>query len=460
NGFFVAVEFSLARARSSLVDELVEEGVGGAKALKHGVDHLDKYLSACQLGITICSIGLGITAEPLISHALEEAFGEGSLLGIPGEVLGFIIAYSIVSMFHVVLGELAPKSLAIVRTIRVGLFLMPPMRIFYILTRPVVDFFNYLGNLVLRPFGIPPPGEAVADPHSEAELKDLIAESQRRGLLDPEELRFAEGVFSFGDHRAREVMVPRAEVVTLDCGMRIKEAALEAANSGHRRFPLCGPENGLDDPVGMINLTDMVRALASESDEALDDLARPLLETPDGTLLDDLLEYMRDEQRELALVRDEHGTAVGVIAMEDVIEMILGDIRGELDPPREMGFERTDEGVRADGDARLDDLSNELSLDPGEIRAATIGGWLVERYGRAPEEGESVQVDDYRFEVLAREGARIAKLMISREPEGETDGDSGDSGDSGDDDAAGENAGDRADDDASASAGARKDDQL
>lgn len=414
NGFFVAVEFALARTRPSMVEELVEAGESGAKALKHGVDNIDNYLSACQLGITICSIGLGITAEPLISGALEETIGESKLLGIS---ITFVIAYGIVSMFHVVLGELAPKSLAIVRTRRVGLFLMPPMRIFYALTRPVVDFFNFLGNLVLRPFGIPPPSEAVADPHSENELKELIAESQRRGLLDPEELKFAEGVFSFGDHRAREVMVPRTQVSTLESDLSMREAALQAAASGHRRFPLIGVDRDLDDPIGMVNLTDIVRALAEESEESLSALARPLLETPDGTLLDDLLEYMRDEQRELVLVRNEHGTTVGVIAMEDVIEMILGDIQGELDPPREMGFERVDGGVRAEGGARLDDLSSELSFDPGEIRAATIGGWLIERCGRAPEEGETVAIDDYRFEVLARDGAGIGRLLISREPE-------------------------------------------
>lgn len=430
NGFFVAVEFSITRARPSMVEELVEEGARGAKALQQGVTKIDNYLSACQLGITFCSIGLGITAEPLLSHVLEDAFGEGKILGIASTGIAFVIAYGIVSMFHVVLGELAPKSMAIVRTRQTGLLLMPIMRVFYILTKPLVDFFNYLGNLVLRPWGIPPASEALDDPHSESELKQLIAESERRGLLDPEELAFAEGVFSFGDHRAREVLVPRAEVATLDSELTVREAALRAAESGHRRFPLCGPDRDLDDPLGMINLTDLVRVLAKDSEESLTQLARPMLETSDGTLLDDLLEYMRDEQRELALVRDEHGTTIGVIAMEDVIEMILGDIRGELDPPREMGFERSDGGVRADGDARLDDLSGELNFDPGGIRAATIGGWLIERCGRAPEEGESVEVDGYRFEILGREGARISSLMINRGP---PDGEPSDDADSDDD---------------------------
>lgn len=415
NAFFVAVEFSLTRVRPSMVDDLLADGTRGSGALKYAVDHIDNYLSACQLGITICTIGLGITAEPPLTHALEDLFGEGDLLGVASTGIAFVIAYAVVSMFHVVLGELAPKSMAIVRTKRTGLLLMPVMRVFYILTRPLVDFFNYLGNLVLRPFGIPPASEAAADPHSESELKALIAESERRGLLDPEELEFAEGVFSFGDHRAREVMIPRTEVISLDAEAGLREATIAAAASGHRRLPLLDGDRDLDDPLGLINLTDLARAVAEETGESLTELARPMLETSDGILLDDLLEDMRDRQRELALVRDEHGTVVGLITLEDVIEQILGDIRGELDPPREMGFERTDGGIRADGDARLDDLRTELDFDPGEIRAATIGGWLIERVGNVPDEGEEVTVDGLRFEVLSRDGARIAGLMISSE---------------------------------------------
>lgn len=419
NAFFVAVEFSITRARPTMVDGLLERGARGAGALKHAVEHIDNYLSACQLGITICSIGLGVTAEPLLSHALEDVLGEGELLGLAATTVAFVIAYGLVSMAHVVLGELAPKSLAIARTRRVGLFLMPPMRAFYILTKPVVDFFNWLGNMVLRPFGIPPASESEGEPHSEAELKMLIAESERRGLLEPEELQFAEGVFSFGDHRVREVMVPRTMVGTLVAGDTIREAALKAAESGHRRLPLCGPENGLDDPIGVINLSDLTRALAEEGEGQLSDLARPLLEISDGTLLDDLLELMRERHQELALVRDEHGTAVGVVAMEDVIEQILGDIRDEFDPPREQQFERTADGLRVSGEAPLEVLERELGVELGGTRTATVGGWLIERVGSTPPEGEEVELAGLSFRVVERTGPRIAALLITRSRTGE-----------------------------------------
>lgn len=426
NAFFVAVEFSITRARPTMVDDLLAEGARGAKALKHGVDHIDNYLSACQLGITICSIGLGVTAEPLLSHAFEDLFGEGgTVLGIASTTIAFILAYGLVSMAHVVLGELAPKSWAIVRTRQVGVTLMPLMRVFYTLTRPLVDFFNLLGNLVLRPFGIPPASEAEGEPHSEAELKKLIAESERRGLLEPEELAFAEGVFSFGDHRVREVMVPRTSVGTLSSTDSIREAALAAAESGHRRLPLCDPGRGLDEPLGVVNLSDLTRALAGSREVRLSELARPLYEVSDGTLLDDLLEDLRDDRQELALVRDEHGTAVGVISLEDVIEQILGDIRDEFDPPREEQFERTAAGLLIDGDARVEVLSRELGLELGEVRAATVGGWLVERVGSAPGAGEEVELDGFRFRVEAREGPRIESLLVgpgsAREDRGDSD---------------------------------------
>lgn len=170
NFFFVAVEFSVTKARATKVDQLVEEGAAGARSLKHGVDNIDNYLSACQLGITVCSIGLGVTAEPLLTDVFESALPIAA-------TLAFIAGYAVVSGLHVVLGELAPKSLAIARWRRVGLVLLPPMRIFYLATKPVVGGFNWLGNLILRPFGVPPVSEAESEPHSERELQTLIAEA-------------------------------------------------------------------------------------------------------------------------------------------------------------------------------------------------------------------------------------------------------------------------------------------
>jgi CBS domain containing-hemolysin-like protein len=326
NAFFVAVEFSVTRARPTMVAQLVEQRATGAASLDHAVKHIDTYLSACQLGITVCSIGLGITAEPLITGALEQFFGESDLLGIASATLAFAIAYALVSMFHVVLGELAPKSLAIARTRSVGLVLLPPMRAFYVATKPVVDLFNWLGNLVLRPFGVPPASEADDEVHSEAELRALIAESERRGVLDPEEERFAVGAFTFGDRQAEEIMVPRREVVTVGADQDAREAVRTAASTGHRRLVLLEPDGDLDAPLGLIHLGDVASALADRDGDDLRTLARPLHETSRDTLLDDLLDELRDRGQRIALVRDPHGTALGIVSLQDILEQVVGDL--------------------------------------------------------------------------------------------------------------------------------------
>jgi CBS domain containing-hemolysin-like protein len=209
NGFFVASEFAIARVRATQVTELEAAGRPGAGALRHAVDNIDAYLAACQLGITIASIGLGVVAKPVFQELLEPLFGP---IGDVAYVVSYAFAFGLVTLLHVVLGELAPKSLAIARNTPTALVIAPPMRLFYVSTKPLVDLFNWLGNLVLKPFGVPPAREVGHVPHSEDELRLLLEQSQREGLIDPVEREFAENVFSFGDRRARQVMIPRAEI--------------------------------------------------------------------------------------------------------------------------------------------------------------------------------------------------------------------------------------------------------
>ena len=216
NAFFVATEFAITRVRLSQVVELEKQGKRGAKAARHAVEQIDAYLAACQLGITIASIGLGALAEPAFEHLLEPLLGAFS--PSVATAISFIFAFGLVTLLHVVLGELAPKSLAIARTTRTVLFVAPPMRLFYLATKPLVDAFNGLGNLVLRPFGIPPAREVGHAPHTEDELRMLLAQSVREGLIETYEREFAENVLVFGDLRARQVMVPRGDVDYLVVG--------------------------------------------------------------------------------------------------------------------------------------------------------------------------------------------------------------------------------------------------
>jgi CBS domain containing-hemolysin-like protein len=417
NFFFVAVEFAITNARPTMVDDLVERGVPGARSFKHGVDHIDAYLSACQLGITVCSIGLGITAEPVVASGFEALFGEGAVVGISAATVSFVLAYALVSMFHVVLGELTPKSLAIARTRAIGLALVPPMRVFYLATKPVVDLFNWLGNAVLKPFGIPPASEAGSEPHSEAELQSIIAQSLRSGELKPEEQAFASGAFTFGDRRAREVMVPRAHVHALDAGCDRRAAARLAAEFGHHRLPVC-EQGDLDRVLGAVHLIDLAASLAAaDHDAELGDLVRPLRETSEAVLLDDLLEELRAHREQMALVRDEYGTATGIITLEDIIEQILGDIRDEFDPPRRRLVEQTSEGFRVAGDTRLREIADELGFDPGAHHEATVGGYVIERLGHVPVSGEELAVGGACIRADEVDGANVRQVLIRTDTE-------------------------------------------
>src|SRR5215212_8117057 len=256
NGVFVAVEFGLARLRPTQAAEFARAGRPGAKSVVHAVEHIDSYLSACQLGITMCSLGLGALGEPAFHEALEPLLGDAA--EVAGVGLASALAFAIITTLHVVAGELAPKSAAIARTPPIVLALTPPMRAFYLATKPLVDLFNGLGNLLLKPFGIPPASKSGHQPHSEDELRLLLRESSRQGTIGREEQELSEAALVFGDLRAREVMRPRADiafVLTTDYPRQVAERVIE---TGHTRLPLCEPDGALDAAVGVINAKDLL----------------------------------------------------------------------------------------------------------------------------------------------------------------------------------------------------------
>ncbi|MGH3021381.1 MAG: hemolysin family protein, partial [Gaiellaceae bacterium] len=328
NGFFVATEFAIARIRLTQVLELEAAGRPGARPLRHAVENLDAYLAACQLGITISSIALGIVGKEAFEAVFEPIFGP---LGDWAYALSFAFAFGVVTLLHVVLGELAPKSLAIARNTRTALAIALPMRLFYLATKPFVDFFNWLGNLVLKPFGVPPAREVGHAPHSEDELRTLLKQSLAEGLIDADEREFAENVFGFGDRRARQIMVPRPEVVILSTEDTLREAAVRATGTGHTRLPLCEPDGGLDSAVGVVNAKDILKAIIEEQDARLAELARPLRRVSESTLIDELLRDLRRDRQHVALVVDEHGTVIGLVTLEDILEEIVGEITDEFD---------------------------------------------------------------------------------------------------------------------------------
>jgi CBS domain containing-hemolysin-like protein len=410
NGFFVAVEFSVARLRPTQVTELIEKRRPGAKSALHAIEHIDSYLSACQLGITISSLGLGALGEPAFHDLLEPVLGDSA--EIAGFGIATLLAFAIITTLHVVVGELAPKSAAISRTVPVVLVLVPIMRAFYMATKPLVDFFNLLGNLLLKPFGIPPPRE-VGHPHSEAELRALLRESSREGLIEHEERELSEAALVFGDLRAREVMKPRAEVdyvLDTDDARSIAERAIE---TGRTRLPVCTTDGGLESTVGVINAKDLLPLMLREDDATpLGDRVRPVGHVSESARVDDVLREMRVERQHLALVHDEHGTVIGLLTMEDIIEELVGEIEDEFDPEREELWRREGDRIVLDGGAPVRPIALHLGVELGPHHESTLGGYLSEHLGRVPEAGETIELFGHRVEVVGVEETRITEVSI------------------------------------------------
>ncbi|MBB4663872.1 hemolysin family protein [Conexibacter arvalis] len=329
NGFFVAAEFSLTRLRPTRVDELERSGRPGARSVRHAVERIDAYLAACQLGITVASLGLGALGERAFERLLAPLLGDHARLGGIGLSAG--LAFLLITMLHVVVGELSPKSVAIARTERIVLLVAPPMRAFYAVTRPLVDLLNGLGNLLLRPFGIPPAREAGHSPHSETELRALVAESGREGMIAPEEQQFTDNVFTFGDIRADEAMVPWREVHRVASDATWEEAIGAIRDCGRTRLPVCTRAGGRERVVGILHAKDLL--LAERRDRPPAALSRPVERVPAATLLDDVLDRLRAHRAQVAVVERDDGVPAGLVALEDVLEQIVGPIDDEFDRP-------------------------------------------------------------------------------------------------------------------------------
>jgi CBS domain containing-hemolysin-like protein len=406
NAFFVAAEFAIARLRPTQVDDLVRQGRPGARSARHAVEHIDRYLSACQLGITLASLGLGAVGEPAFHDLLEPVFGDAA--HVAGFGLASAVAFLSITVLHVVIGELAPKSAAIARTAPIALALAPIMRGFYFATKPLVDLLNALGNLVLKPFGIPPADEAGHAPHSEDELRTLLRESREGGLIEREEQQFSEAALVFGDRRAREVMTSRPEIDYVTTDQVPRDVAETAMRSGHTRLPLC--EGDLEGAVGFINAKDLLRIGLGGAIADVRAIARPIARVAESTRLDEVLREMRRDRRHLALVLDEHGTVVGLITLEDILEEVVGEIEDEFDPQAGEVIRRDGDGLWIDGSAPVRLVSDCLRVPVDTPHEATLGGHLIEQLGRVPEPGEIVRFGRASLEVLEVDDTRIVAL--------------------------------------------------
>ena len=409
NAFFVASEFAVTRIRATQVAEFEAERRPGARSLRHAVEHLDSYLAACQLGITAASIGLGFLAKPVFERLLEPLAGP---TGEPAYAVSFAFSFGVVTLLHVVLGELLPKSVAIARNTPTALAVAVPLRLFYLAMRPVVEAFNRLGNLLLRPFDIPPARDVGHAPHTETELRALLRQSLREGLIEQSDVELAEGAFTFGDHEVHEVMVPRPEIVAFSLRGSPRELLATAVESPYTRYPVY--RESLDDLIGIVHVRDLFIALYERGPDgvALEPLVRPAFVVPETKRLAALLADFRRTRQHLALVVDEYGAVVGLVTLENLLEEIVGEIEDEYDVHEER-VERVDERrLRIEGTFPIEEFNEAFEqLLPVEDYH-TLGGFVFGALGRQPKPGDELAWNGLRFRVVAVAGSRIERIEV------------------------------------------------
>ncbi|MCY3966795.1 MAG: hemolysin family protein [Acidobacteria bacterium] len=411
NGFFVAAEFALVKVRPTQIAPHVETLRG--RMAQRMIDHLDAYLSATQLGITLASIGLGVVGEPAVNRLLQPLFE--LVPNMPAEAthsISLIVAFAIISMFHIVLGELAPKSLAIRRPEPTSLWVAVPLWAFYWATYPGIWVLNLMANAFLRIFGIEPVGHGELA-HSEEEIRRLLASEEDTELSEPKR-ELLDNVFELSDRNARQVMVPRTEVVYMDATEPIEANLDVARRSGHTRFPLC--DGDLDQLIGLVHIKDLF--IAEEPPASLREVARETFAVPETLSLDQLLARMRHEHVHMAAVVDEYGGVAGIVTLENVLEEIVGEIQDEFDAEVPEFVRLEDGGYRVLGGMLIDDLEDELGIDIADAREEdTVAGIALSELGRTAEEGDTVEAGRLRLQVEEVDGNRIVTLRVDVLPE-------------------------------------------
>lgn len=398
SGFFVATEFAIIRIRSSRVEQLVTENRKNAKALRTVINNLDGYLSACQLGITITALGLGWLGEPTVVKILEPLFQKVGITGNLGHIIAFIISFIVVTYLHVVIGELAPKTLAIRKAETISLLTSPPMIWFNRIMYPFIWLLNGSANKLVRLFGLKPASEH-DEAHSQEEIQIILSESMESGKINNTEYGYVNRIFAFDETVAKEIMVPRTDMICLYTHRSLQENMQTIHEEQYTRFPVATESK--DQIIGMINTKQLFLEHDRNSNVDFKSLIHPILTVPEVIPVNDLLKRMQKEQVHMALLVDEYGGTSGMITIEDILEEIVGEIRDEFDSDERREIEKlSGNSYLVDGKVILSDFSDLTGLSLEEEDVDTVGGWV---YSRIPEPKMGKEYTEDHVKVIIRE---------------------------------------------------------
>ncbi|EEM12694.1 hypothetical protein bmyco0003_5410 [Bacillus pseudomycoides] len=413
-GFFVAVEFAIIKVRSSRIDQLVGEKKRGALAAKKVISNLDEYLSACQLGITITALGLGWLGEPTIKHVLEPLFFKIEFSPAIASTVSFIIAFVVITFLHVVIGELAPKTFAIQKAEQVSLLLSQPLIYFYRIMYPFIWALNGSARLVTGIFGLSPASEHEVA-HSEEELRLILSESYKSGEINQAEFKYVNNIFEFDNRLAKEIMVPRTEIVGLYEDEPFETHIKVIGQEKYTRYPVFGEDK--DEIIGMVNVKDLfIRYMDGGQNEecSIIPYTRPVIEVLENIPIHDLLLQMQKRRIPLAVLYDEYGGTAGIVTLEDILEEIVGEIRDEYDEDEHPPIEHISETYKIiDGKVLISEVNDLLGLHLFADDVDTIGGWIMMQK-QTIIEGDVIETNGWIFKVLEKDVHQIKRVEIKK----------------------------------------------
>ncbi|MFC5405670.1 hemolysin family protein [Cohnella soli] len=416
NGFFVAAEFAMVKVRSSRIDTLAQEGHKKAKNASHLVENLDAYLSACQLGITLASLGLGWIGEPAIARMLEPIFESTGASESLIHPISFVIGFTFITVLHIVLGELMPKTVAIRKSETVTLWTARPLIYFRKVMSPFIWLLNGTAGMLLRPFGIDTK-EASNSAHTEEEIRILVKESHESGLIDKTELTLVDNIFDFAETNAREIMIPRTEMSCLYGNLSFEENKAIALREMHTRYPVC--EKDKDNIIGFVHIKDLLKA-SDNSIHDIRELMRPMTTVPESMPISALLKLMQKRKTQIAILIDEYGGTSGLVTLEDIMEEIVGEIQDEFDEERPDVERKDDSTYSINGLMLIEEVNSFFGLDISTEDYDTIGGWIYSQIENPPKKNQFVvSQEGLRFTIEETDHLRISRVLVTRTDDAE-----------------------------------------
>jgi len=416
NAFFVAAEFALVGARETRLQEMVNAGDRKARLAQRAVHHLDRYISATQLGITLASLGLGWIGEPALAGLIDTFFGwlPPGLASVATHGVAVAIAFSFITALHIILGELVPKAFAILYPERVSTWLAAPMIGFAWVMHAPIAILNGSANRLLRLMGVKQPS-AHERLHSPEEIRMLVEESGEGGQIEEDDAQLLRGVFRFSEKTAEQVMTPRTQIVALEADLPVEEAVDTIAKSGRSRYPVFA--GTLDELVGVVHAKDILAALKHDPTRKVRDITRPPLFVPGTREVEDVLADMKRLKTHLAVVLDEYGGTAGLVTMEDLLEEIVGEIFDEYDVDQAVEIGPSGAPL-LDGGLAISEYNEQFGASLDDSDYTTLGGYLFGELGRLPKPGDRVSVDGTVLEVAEMEGRRVKTIRMLAGGEG------------------------------------------